>query len=464
MASAPERSDALVLFGITGDLAKKRLFPAAYSLEKRGLLGGPLVGVASSELTVDEIRSRAAQAVNDAVKDVDQQVLDRLLARLCYVSGDYREDVTFDRLAEKLQGCSRPLFFLAIPPSLFDDVIAGLQRVELTEGARLVVEKPFGRDRASAKELNDVIHRAFPEDAVFRIDHFLGKESVENLLVFRFANSMFEPIWNNHYVSSVQITMAETFGVETRGKFYETVGALRDVVQNHLLQILALLAMEPPVDASAASLHDERVKLFKQVRAIDPDCAVRGQYRGYVDEPGVEGGSDVETFVAVRLFIDSWRWAGVPFTIRTGKCLAATATEAVVEFKRPPRLFFAGQDDPAPSPNHIRFRLGKNDGVTLEVQAKVPGERMVSRPVDLEVHYEEALGRRQDAYEKLIDDAMDGDTTRFGREDALDEQWRIFEPLLQRPRPVTLYTKGTWGPEASGRLLDNGTTWYEPVV
>lgn len=457
------RSDGLVLFGITGDLARKKLFPAAYQLERRGLLSGPLVGVASSEMSVDDLRSRAEASITEHVDAIDRRVLRALLDRLVYVSGDYREAATFDRLAQLLQPCSRPLFYLAIPPALFDDVIAGLERVGVHHHARLVVEKPFGRDLRSSQELNAVVHRAFAEHAVFRIDHFLGKESVENLLVFRFANSLFEPIWNNHYVAGVQITMAESFGVETRGKFYETVGALRDVLQNHLLQILALLAMEPPVDAGATSLHDEKAKLFRQVRAIDPADVVRGQYRGYVDEAGVNAGSDVETFVAVRLFIDSWRWAGVPFTIRTGKCLAATATEAVVEFRRPPRLFFAGAGDPGPAPNHLRFRLGRNDGVTLQVQAKVPGERMVSRPVDLEVHHDAVLGHRQDAYERLLDDAMEGDTTRFGRADALEEQWRIVEPVLAHPRPVVLYPKGTWGPEAAARLPADASTWYEPL-
>jgi glucose-6-phosphate 1-dehydrogenase len=458
----PTQSDALVLFGITGDLARKKLFPAVYSLEARNCLTGPLIGVASSALTVEEVRQRARESILAAEASPDPVVLDRLTNRLSYVSGDYREASTFSALAEALGGCSDPLYFLAIPPALFDEVVTGLQQAGCTNNARVVVEKPFGRDLATAKELNDVLHKAFPEDSIFRIDHFLGKEAVENLLVFRFANSLLEPVWSNHYISSVQITMAESFGVEGRGKFYETVGALRDVLQNHLLQILALLTMEPPVDATANSLHDEKVKLFKQVRAIEPGDAVRGQYRGYVDEDGVNAGSDTETFIAVRLWVDSWRWAGVPFLVRAGKSLATTATEAIIEFKRPPRLFFADPDDPAPAPNLLRFRLGKNDGVSLLLQAKSPGEAMVSRPVELNVNYEAAFGRRREAYEKLIGDAIDGDTTRFGREDSLEQQWRIVERVLDHPDHVALYTKGTWGPESASRLLSNGSTWYEP--
>lgn len=458
------RSDGLVLFGATGDLAAKKIFPALYHIEDAGDLG-PVIGVSSSDWTDDQLRERAAESVAAKVDEVDDAVLGRLRDRLSYLSGDYRETATFDRLAERIAaaGVERPLFFLAIPPSLFDDVIDGLRRVGLHEHGRVVVEKPFGRDRASARDLNACLHRAFPEEAIYRIDHFLGKEGVENLLVFRFANSLLEPLWNRSFISSVQITMAEDFGVGSRGKFYESVGALRDVVQNHLLQLVALLAMEPPVAADADALADEKTRLFRQIRTIDPADVVRGQYRGYPDEEGVEAGSDVETYVALRVEIDSWRWAGVPWLIRTGKALGVTATEAVVRFTEPPRLLFTDEDKPVPEPNFLRFRLGADDGVSLHLLAKAPGDQLVTQPIQLDVDYDQALGVRAEAYERLIDDALAGDRRRFGRADSLDEQWRIVERVVDEPPEAVLYREGSAGPVEADRLAADLGGWIPPL-
>ena len=464
MSDEKPLSDALVLFGATGDLAKKKIFPAVYEMTRIDHDHVPVVGFASSDWDDGRLRQHAREAI-EAIGPVDEAVWEDVAQRTSYVRADYRDPESFEALAIKLRelGVVRPLFYLAVPPELFDDVILGLESQHLQDGARVVVEKPFGRDLTSSRHLNDILHRAFPESDVFRIDHFLGKESVENLLVFRFANSMLEPVWNRNFISSVQITMAEEFGVEGRGRFYESVGALRDVVQNHLLQVVALLAMEPPVGADASALRDERSKLFRQIRTVEPASVVRGQYRGYLDEEGVDPGSDVETFVALHLEIESWRWAGVPWLIRTGKHLPVTATEAVVEFNAPPRLLFSPPGSPAPHPNHLRFRLGKEDGVMLHLQTKAPGDELESRPVDLEVSFDEVFGERQEAYQRLLEDAMVGDTRRFGRADALDEQWRIFEPALAQPHPVSLYHPGTWGPSVADALAAGVGGWHEPL-
>jgi glucose-6-phosphate 1-dehydrogenase len=456
------RSDGLVLFGATGDLARKKIFPALYRLEVTGRLDMPVIGVATREWDDDDLRAYAREAIEARFDEVDDGAWAKLSDRLAYMSGDYREPETFDRLADIAKECTHPLFYLSIPPSLFDEVIEGIQRVGLNAQGRLVVEKPFGRDLASARELNDIVHRAFPEEAVFRIDHFLGKESVENLLIFRFANSMLEPIWNRNFISNIQITMAEAFGVEGRGKFYDEVGALEDVVQNHLLLIVALLGMEPPAGSDADALRDEYAKLLRQATAFDPDFCVRGQYHGYPDEEGVHGGSDTETYIAVKFEIDSWRWGGVPVLIRTGKHLAVTATEAVVTFNEPPRLLFA-DDDLRPSPNHLRFRLGSHDGVSLHMHSKAPGEALATESTDLTVDYEQALGARQEAYERLIGDAIEGNARRFGREDLLMEQWRLVDPIIASPPKVRLYDKGTWGPPEADALAARYGGWHDPL-
>jgi glucose-6-phosphate 1-dehydrogenase len=452
-------SDAFVFFGATGDLAYKKIFPALYAMVRRGGFHIPIIGMARAGWDLDKLKDRARESVKNG-GDYDEQTFDKLASLLRYVDGDYADPETFTKLKQAIGLAKSPIHYLAIPPSMFASVVQGLHQCGCSENARVIVEKPFGRDLASAQALDKTLHEVFEESSIFRIDHYLGKEAVQNILYFRFANTFLEPIWNREYIKDIQITMSEDFGVQGRGAFYEEVGAIRDVVQNHLLQVVTLLAMDAPAGHDPRTMQAEKLRIFRAMQPLDPKEVVRGQFRGYRDENGVAKNSQVETFAALRLRIDTWRWADVPFYIRAGKNLPITATEVRVTLKRPPLAIFDPSDKmPA---NYFRLRLSPEVVIGEGALAKLNGEDMRGEPVELIARHNSH--EEKSPYERLLGDAVRGDTSLFTQDDSVEAAWRVVDPVLTAGLPVSEYEPGTWGPDAAAKIVDGGETWHDPVV
>ena len=458
-----KKSDALVIFGVTGDRAYKMIFPALYVMVKRGSLKIPIVGVASSKWNLTQLRNRVRDSIKQSSAIDNRDALNRLLSLFRYVSGDYNDLDTFKLLKKQLADAKRPLHYLAIPPSLFVPVILGLKNSNLTGKARIIVEKPFGRNLSSSQKLNKAALSTFAEDSIFRIDHYLGKEAIMNILYFRFANSFLEPIWNRNSISSIQITLSEDFGVKGRGSFYESAGCLRDVIQNHLFQIVALLAMEPPAFQSFHAVHCEKTKVFQAMRPLQPNDLVRGQYEGYRKEKGVAKNSDVETFCALRLFIDSWRWEGIPWYLRSGKCLAESVAEVLVELKPPPQKLFDDSVSAACRGNYLRFRLSPSSALALAVRVKRSGKEFIGDQRELYL-LNKQLGKEGEApYARLLEDAMVGDGSLFTHEDSIEAAWTVIEPVLKDHHRAYRYKPGSWGPKAADKLIEPNGKWHKPI-